>query len=60
MPIIAKAACWAFAIMLLAIANIIGLVEDDVANTLFVILPLVAVMTARGRQTCAPRHAPGA
>jgi len=53
MPIILKAACWASAIIVLAIASILGFVADNVATALFVILPLVAVLSLNGRGGCA-------
>lgn len=45
--------CWAAAILLLAIANAAGLVKDEAAQTLFIILPVVAVMTMGRDQSCA-------
>lgn len=45
--------CWAAAILLLAIANAAGWVQDEAAQTLFIVLPIVAVMTMDRGQSCA-------
>lgn len=57
MSSIVKGLCWATALILLAIANATGLIADQAANTLFVVIPVLAVITMR-RATCrapAPR-----
>ena len=56
MATIAKALCWAGSIILLAIGNAAGLVADDTATTLFVVLPVVAVMALNGRLRCELRR----
>lgn len=45
--------CWAAAIILLAVANAAGWVADDAAQTLFIVLPIVAVMTMGRARSCA-------
>lgn len=46
---IRKALCWAAALIALAVASAIGLVENDTAQTLFVVVPAVAWMNISGR-----------
>lgn len=53
---VAKAMCWAAAILLVAIGNRLGLIGDKTANTLFIVLPIVAVMSLNGGRTCRPLH----
>jgi hypothetical protein len=45
---IAKGLCWGAAIVLLAVGNYLGLIDDKTAGTLFVVLPVTAVITMRG------------
>lgn len=52
MSTISKALCWATSLILLAVGNAAGLVADDTANTLFIVLPIVAVLSLRGRSAC--------
>ncbi len=47
-----KSLCWAASLIFLALGNRFGLIDDTTANTLFVLLPIVAVMSLRGRSTC--------
>jgi hypothetical protein len=47
-----KALCWAASLILMALGNAAGLVDDTMANTLFVVLPIVAVLGLRKRSTC--------
>jgi len=49
---IAKGLCWAAAILLVAIGNRLGLIGDKTANVLFIVLPIVAVMSLNGRPDC--------
>jgi hypothetical protein len=42
---IAKGLCWAGALLLLAAGNYFGLVDDKTAGTLFIVLPVVAVVS---------------
>jgi hypothetical protein len=55
MPNIQKGLCWAGALILLAVSNATGLVDDASANTLFIVLPIVAMMSLRGQQSCNAR-----
>jgi hypothetical protein len=57
MPPITCSVCWALALMLLALANATGLVADDVAQTLFVVLPFAAILSLQGRVACGRRGA---
>lgn len=50
-----KAACWAVAFLLLGAANAAGLVEDESARTLFIVLPVVAWLSISGRGHCLPK-----
>jgi len=56
MAYIFKGLCWAGSLILLALGNAAGLVADDAANTLFVVLPLLAVITMRGAACCRPER----
>ena len=49
---IVKALCWAAAILLVALGNASGLIADSSANTMFAILPLLAVLSLRGQIGC--------
>ena len=40
---LSKSMCWAAAILLTAAGNALGLIADDVAQMLFVVLPIAAV-----------------
>ena len=51
-----KPLLWAAALVLLAMGNRFGLVADDVADTLFIVLPLLAVLSLRGGLCCLPRR----
>lgn len=50
-----KAACWAAALLVLGAANAAGLVGDDSAGTLFIILPIVAWLSIFGAKACLPK-----
>ena len=41
--------CWGAAILLNAAGNYFGLIDDKTAETLFIVLPAVAVITMGGR-----------
>ena len=47
-----KGLCWATAIFLNAIGNFYGLIDDETAQTLFIVLPIVAVMSLRDGRNC--------
>jgi hypothetical protein len=49
---IAKGLCWAGSLIILALGNRLGLVDDKIANTLFVILPIMAATTLRSDTRC--------
>jgi hypothetical protein len=49
---ITKGLCWAGAILLLAAGNYFGLVDDKTAGTLFIVLPIVAVLSLGGGRQC--------
>lgn len=53
---VTKSICWALAILLVAIGNRFGLIEDKVADTLFVVLPIVAVMSLGNGCGCFSRR----
>lgn len=50
-----KGSAWAAAILLNALGNYLGLIDDDTAQILFIVLPAVAVMSLQGG-TCLPRR----
>jgi hypothetical protein len=54
---IQRGLCWAASLILLALGNRFGLVADDAANTLFIVLPILAVMSVRGSNSCAGKLA---
>ena len=56
MPDLSKALCWAAAIVMLAAANAAGLVADDTAQVLFVVLPVIAVISLRRNASCLLRR----
>lgn len=45
MSVTLKAAIWAIAMILLAAGNRFGLIADSTANTMFVVIPALAVVT---------------
>ena len=49
---ILKASSWAAAFILLAIGNASGLITDDNARTMFIVLPLFAIMSITGFGNC--------
>ena len=52
MSTITKAICWAGSLILLAIGNATGLVDDASATTLFAVLPVLAILSLSGRLHC--------
>jgi hypothetical protein len=49
---ITKGLCWAGAILFTALGNYLGYIADDTAQTMFIVLPIVAVMTSRDGAHC--------
>ena len=47
-----SALCWAGAMLGVAIGNAAGTIADDTANTLFIVLPVVAWLSLQGRLSC--------
>ena len=47
---IAKSVCWAAAMIAVAILSIFGVIEREVATTLFIVLPIVAATSLTGRR----------
>ncbi|HSG32991.1 MAG TPA: hypothetical protein VLA37_00535 [Sphingomonadaceae bacterium] len=47
------ALCWAAAILLNALGNYLGYIDDSTAQTLFIVLPIVAMLSLRGQASCA-------
>ena len=59
LPILHRAACWAAAILLLAVANRLGWIADEAAQTLYFTLPVLAVITlgsTRRGDACCHQH----
>lgn len=54
---ITKSLCWAFALILLAVANYAGLIADKDANLMFVLVPALWIATG-GAGRCLPRRVP--
>lgn len=50
------ALCWAFAILGLAVLNVLEVISDGAAQTLFTTLPILAVITFTQRGRCARRR----
>lgn len=51
---ILRALAWAAAIMAVALASAIGWVSEDFAQTMVIVLPIMAVMSLRDAGGCAP------
>jgi hypothetical protein len=49
--------CWAAAILLNAAGNYFGLIDDKTAETLFIVLPIVALVSISGRMGCLAKRA---
>ena len=47
-----KAGCWGAAILLNAAGNYVGLIDDKTAETLFIVLPIVAAFSLGGGCRC--------
>lgn len=52
MKTIIKGLCWAAAIILTAIGNALGLIEDATARTLFIVLPILAIIALGSAARC--------
>ncbi len=52
MPQILRAICWALAILGVAFADRAGLITSDMANTLIIVLPVMAVLSLSGKNNC--------
>ena len=52
MTTIHKGICWAAAILLNAVGNYFGLIDDKTAETLFIVLPIVAVLSLGAGSDC--------
>jgi hypothetical protein len=50
-----KGLCWAAALLLTALGNRYGLIDDKTAETLFIVLPIVGVLSLNGGASCWPR-----
>lgn len=51
---IVRGLCWAVALLLLAAGNYLGLIDDKSAQTLFIVMPMVAVLSIGGKCACSP------
>lgn len=54
----ALALCWAAALLLNAVGNYFGLIDDKTAETLFIVLPALAVIAMRPSCHFGPREEP--
>ena len=50
-----SALCWAGAILGVAVGNAAGAIADETADTLFIVLPIVAWISLTGRSCCFAR-----
>ena len=55
MSTISKAICWALAIVLTALAGAVGLITEDSARTMLIVLPVLAMTSLTGRSDCLAR-----
>jgi len=53
---IRKSLIWAAAILFNAFGNAMGWIADDTAQTMFVIFPVLAVVSLNGGRGCWPRR----
>lgn len=49
---IQKGLCWAAAMLMVAIARIYGVFDAQAADTLLLVLPIVAVLSLREKREC--------
>lgn len=56
MNIYARALVWAAAIIGVAVAGMLEIIDEDSMTTLLLVLPLVAWMSLCGRACCLPRR----
>ncbi len=49
---LSKSLCWAGALIALAAGNALGLIADESAQIMFIVLPVVAITTLRGGSRC--------
>jgi hypothetical protein len=49
--------CWALAIIGLAVLNVLDVISDGMAQSLFIALPIVAVLSLNARGRCVRRKA---
>lgn len=47
-----KGLCWATAILFLAVGNWMGWIEDSAAQTMFMVIPIIAVLSLRDQIGC--------
>ena len=56
MTTISKALCWAAAILGVAVAGTLGMIDQASTTTLLIVLPVAGWMALGGRGSCRPRR----
>ena len=59
MSTISKALCWAAVIIATALAKANGFISHESGLTMLIVLPVIAVLSLRGKSGCVPRHRTG-
>ena len=52
MPTVTKAVCWAIVILAMAVAKSMGVISSASGATMLIVLPILAVLSLRGRKGC--------
>ena len=55
MSTVAKAVCWAIVILAMAVAKSMGVISFASGTTMLIVLPILAVLSLRGRIGCSLR-----
>ena len=54
MSIVTKAVCWAIVILAMAVARSMDIISPQSGTTMLIVLPILAVLSLRGRMGCSP------
>ena len=57
MSTFSKAVCWAIVILAMAVAKSTGVISAESGMTMLIVLPILAVLSLRGRMGCTPASA---
>ena len=55
MSTVSKAVCWAIVILAMAVAKSTGVISSASGTTMLIVLPILAVLSLRGRTGCSLR-----